>query len=132
MDKPTILCVDDESSVLSLLRRLLRKIDCDILLASNATEALQQFKDNKISLIITDYKMPGMTGVELLRHVKHISPDTMRILITAYADIEVTQSAINESEIFKYFLKPWDNNEFLCGVKEALDRYGSREGDGEI
>ncbi|MDT8318224.1 MAG: response regulator [bacterium] len=123
MDRHTILCVDDEKSILSLLRRMLRTIDCEVLLAANAQEALQQFQDHTIALIITDYMMPGMTGMELLRHARHISPDTMRILMSAYTDIQVPQSAVNEGEVFRYFTKPWDNNEFLCAIREALDRY---------
>ncbi|MCD6161937.1 MAG: response regulator [candidate division Zixibacteria bacterium] len=121
--KHTVLLVDDEEGILKALRRLLKNLDADIITANNGIEALEVLKNNQISLIISDQRMPKMTGVELLHHSQDISPDSIRILLTGYADIEATIEAINSGAIRYYFNKPWDDEILLSRIKESLDLY---------
>jgi len=123
METITILCVDDESCILSLIKRLLRKEPYEVILMEKGEEAIDCMKKNEIALVISDYKMPGMSGLEFLREARRISPNTQRIFITAFADLDVVQTAVNELEVFRYFLKPWDNNEFLLAIREAVEKY---------
>lgn len=121
--KHTILLVDDEEGILKALRRLLKSLEVEIITANNGDEALEVLKNNQISLIISDQRMPKMTGVELLHHSQDISPDSVRILLTGYADIEATIEAINSGAIRYYFNKPWDDEALLSRIKESLDLY---------
>jgi response regulator RpfG family c-di-GMP phosphodiesterase len=79
-------------------------------------------EENSVDLIISDMRMPEMDGAEFLAHAATISPDTVRILLTGYADMESTVAAINKGKIFKYFSKPWNDNEIILGVKHALEQ----------
>ena len=124
MDNYTVLCVDDESCILSLIRRLLRNEPYEIVLANNGEEAIDIIKNREIALIISDYKMPGMSGLQLLRETREISPQTMSILISAFVSHEVIQATADELGIFRCFHKPWDNKKFLSAVKDALKEYG--------
>ncbi len=119
----TVLTVDDEEGILKALRRLLSGADIDVLTASGGDEALKLLSNNKVSLIISDQRMPGMTGVELLHRAREISPDTPRILLTGYADIEATVEAINSGAIRYYLNKPWDDDLLLSRITESLETY---------
>jgi putative nucleotidyltransferase with HDIG domain len=119
----TILVVDDEKDILSSIVRLLIDLDLDILTAGSAREALDILATHKVALIISDHRMPGMTGVEMLTRAKRLAPDTIKILMTAHADLNLVIDAINQAEIFRILLKPWDNDKFVTMVKDAIDRY---------
>ena len=121
--KHTILIVDDEEGILKSLRRLLNSLDVNVLTSPNGDKALDLLKSNQISLIISDQRMPGMTGVELLKKSRAISPDSVRILLTGYADIDATIEAINSGAIKYYLNKPWDNEFLLSRIQESLDLY---------
>lgn len=121
--KHTILLIDDEEGILKSLKRLLKSLDSDILTAQNGQEALALLGRQTVSLIISDQRMPGMTGVELLQKSREIAPDAVRILLTGYADIEATMNAINGGAIRYYFNKPWDDEFLLSRVKESLELY---------
>jgi putative two-component system response regulator len=95
----------------------------DLLSAASGAEALKLFADNTISVIVTDNKMPGMPGTELLSRVRTISPDTVRILMTAHADLDTAIEAINMGEVYRFIVKPWDNDRFVKTVLEAGDRF---------
>jgi response regulator RpfG family c-di-GMP phosphodiesterase len=124
-DKPihTVLVVDDEEGILKALRRLLSDSNIKVLTAPGGKEALKLLKDNRVSLIISDQRMPKMTGVEFLHRAREISPDTIRILLTGYADIDATIEAINSGAIRYYFNKPWDEEFFLSRINESLEMY---------
>ena len=121
--KHTILVVDDEEGILKALRRLLKDLEADVITANSGKEALEILKNNQVSLIISDQRMPEMTGVELLHCSRDISPNSVRILLTGYADIETTIEAINSGAIKYYFNKPWDDEFLLSRIRESLDLY---------
>ncbi len=102
----SILLVDDEEGILNALRRLLKALDAKVVTAPNAEAALELVENGGFSLIVSDQRMPGLSGVELLQQVRKISPDTIRILLTGYADIDATVRAINEGAVKYYLNKP--------------------------
>ncbi len=126
MDKETkgiILLVDDEENILKAIQRLLQESSYEVQTATNAAEALKIIKHNTISVIISDNMMPGTLGVDLLAQVKILSPDTIRILLTGYADLNTAITAINQGEVFRFIKKPWENNELLHTINTAQQRY---------
>ncbi|NLI16977.1 MAG: response regulator, partial [candidate division Zixibacteria bacterium] len=121
--KHAVLAVDDEEGILKALTRMFRSIDIELSVATSGPEALKLLQDHKYSLIISDQRMPGMTGVEFLHLSRDISPDSIRILLTGYADISATVDAINSGAIRYYINKPWDDELFLSRIKESLELY---------
>ncbi len=118
----TLLLVDDEPSVLSALRRLYRGQGYKIEQATSAADALALMQLQPIDLVISDMRMPGMDGAAFLEAVRDRHPGTVRILLTGYADIHSTVAAINRGEIHRYIAKPWDDQDMLLVVREALKR----------
>jgi response regulator RpfG family c-di-GMP phosphodiesterase len=119
----TVLAVDDEEGILKALTRLFKSIDIELVTASSGPEALKLIQKQQFSLIISDQRMPGMTGVEFLHLSRDISPDTIRVLLTGYADIEATIEAINSGAVRYYFNKPWDDGFFISRIEESLKLY---------
>ena len=119
-----VLFVDDEEYVLSALRRVCAD-DEEIraFMAGNAAEALEILKHEEIAVLVSDHRMPGTTGTDLLKQAKAISPDTVKILMTGYADLPTAIEAINICEVFRFIVKPWDNDELLRTVHEGVHRY---------
>ena len=115
-----ILFVDDEQNILSSLRRLFRPLGYTILLASSGKEGLEVLEKNKVDLIVSDMRMPEMDGAELLTIVAKKWPDTIRILLTGYADMTSTIAAINEGKIYQYISKPWEDHHIKISVDYAL------------
>jgi len=103
--KPRLLFVDDEQRVLNSMRIMFRR-EFDLFLASHGAEALEIIKQQDIDVIIADHRMPQMTGVEVLSKVRAISPRTVRILLTGYADLDAVEGSINEGEVFRFLTKP--------------------------
>lgn len=120
---PVILCVDDEASILKSLQRLFISKDLQLLLADSGSQALELMKQHRVNVIITDMRMPNMTGAEFLAKAAILQPDAYRILMTGYADLASTVSAINLGKIHRYVQKPWDNQELLTVVDEGLALY---------
>lgn len=124
----TILLVDDEANILSSLRRVLRTEPYRILLATDASQALQLMAANTVDLLISDARMPGMDGVSLLTEVQKRWPDCVRIMLTGYADLATSVKAINEGRVYRYISKPWDDGELKLVIKQALAfQYSERE-----
>ena len=121
MNKKKILCVDDDPIILKALERLFRKENYDIYKAESGDEALSILEKTPIDLVISDYKMPELSGVELLKKIKKKYPTTTRIILSAYADIDSVVSAINEGQIYRYCHKPWDNDNLKLTVKQSLE-----------
>ncbi|MCF6258388.1 MAG: response regulator [Gammaproteobacteria bacterium] len=115
-----ILIVDDESRIIRTLGRLMRP-HYQTFLANSGEEALDILRNNRIHVIISDQRMPEMTGVELLSKVKQLSPNTTRVLLTGYSDLSAVVNSVNEGEIFRYITKPWNNDELFKTVKQAAD-----------
>lgn len=120
--RPVILCVDDEPSILSALRRLFRAHGFQVLAAEGGQAGLDLLDTENIDLVISDMRMPHMDGVVFLEHVRQRKPDILRLLLTGYADIASITGAINRGEIYRYIAKPWDDNDIILTVKDALER----------
>ena len=116
----TILIVDDEQPIINSLCRLLRQDGYNILCATNAMEGLEILATNEVDVVLSDQRMPGMTGVEFLRRVKSIHPGTVRMVLSGYADLQSVTDAINEGAIYKYLTKPWDRERLRSLVQEAF------------
>jgi DNA-binding NtrC family response regulator len=116
-----ILFVDDEQKVLESLELVFR--DTPIRLATSGDEALKILRAEEISVLVSDQRMPKMSGVELLREAKKISPHTIRILLTGYSDLEQVIDSINTGEVYRYINKPWDNAKLRETVQFAARMY---------
>ncbi|MDD2740316.1 MAG: response regulator [Methylomonas lenta] len=122
-----LLFVDDEPNILKSLKRLFRSSDYNVLLAENGEQGLQVLSENTVDLIISDMRMPQMDGAEFLSQAAERWPDTVRILLTGYADIESTVTAVNKGRIYSYCSKPWEDNELKILVNNALEQKRLRE-----
>ncbi len=119
--KSTLLFVDDEQNILSSLKRLFRPTGHKIIIALGGAAALAVLEKEKVDLVVSDMRMPEMDGAALLTQIAKKYPDTMRILLTGYADIESTIRAVNEGNIYKYISKPWEDNDIKITVQHALE-----------
>lgn len=119
---PTLLLVDDEAGILSSLRRLFRPHGYTILTAGSGAEGLAVLEREPVDLVISDMRMPEMDGARFLEQVRQRWPEVVRILLTGYADVTSTIAAINRGEIYRYIAKPWDDQEIVLTVKDALER----------
>lgn len=117
-----VLCVDDEPNILSALRRLFRPSGYAVTVATSGREGLTLLDTQEFDIVISDMRMPEMDGAQFLEQVFHRWPDTMRILLTGYADIGSTIEAVNRGQIFRYVSKPWDDNDLLLTVRQAIER----------
>lgn len=117
----SILFVDDEENILNALRRLFRPMGFQIAVAHGGAEALELMERQSVDLIVSDMRMPQMNGAELLEQIRMRWPNTIRILLTGYADMSMTVDAINKGNIYRYISKPWDDNELLAAVGQALE-----------
>ncbi len=118
--RPTVLLVDDEESILNSLRRLLREQPYDVLLATSGEQALAIMAERPVDLIVSDARMPGMDGAALLARVYSLYPDTTRILLTGYADLETIVKAINQGHVHRYIAKPWTDEELVLTLRQSL------------
>jgi serine phosphatase RsbU (regulator of sigma subunit) len=128
-EKPaTILIVDDEDMVLSSLRGLfLLQTSYQVLEADDPRKALEELSRTRVDLVISDFLMPQMNGIEFLKEVKKIQPDAIRILLTGYADKENAIKAINDVGLYHYLEKPWDNDALLNIVRNGLKEKSLRK-----
>ncbi len=120
--KHPILLVDDEPEILYSLKGLLRR-EFELHTAESGREALEILKHHVIHVIMTDQRMPEMTGVQLMCHVKNTCPEAIRIVFTGYADIKAVVEAINNGGLYRYITKPWDPDELIEVLHEAAARY---------
>ena len=120
---PTILCVDDEKAIRSALRRVFLDEPWELLFASSGQEGLGIFEEREVDLVLSDFRMPGMDGAEFLKRVKKINPNSMRIVLSGYADINLIVEALNEGEIYRFVAKPWNDDELLHNVRKALEHH---------
>ncbi len=118
----TVLFVDDEPNILRAIKRALFTMDITLLLADSGAKALELMSQTEVHVVISDMKMPQMSGAELLEQVAINYPETFRVVLTGYADIESTIKAVNQGKIHRYLQKPWDNQELIAVVEEGLER----------
>src|SRR6266480_5820484 len=117
-----ILIVDDEPANLRALQRLFRDT-YEVLAVDSGKEALELLLQHDIPLLITDQRMPGMTGIELLKDTVSLRPQMVRIILTGYTDVDALVEAINCGQVYRYVTKPWNNEELRVTVKRALEHY---------
>jgi len=123
MSEHNVLIVDDEPHVLHALSRLLRDEAYALSTTTQPAEVVDLVKRAPVSLIVSDYEMPEMTGIDLLAAVKTIRPETVRIILTGKADMQATIRAINEGEVFRFITKPWDDDDLKITIRHALMQY---------
>ncbi|MEY2894179.1 MAG: hypothetical protein RJA98_4087 [Pseudomonadota bacterium] len=121
-DQLTVMCVDDEPNILAALKRTLRGRGYAVLTACSGAEALETLAHVPVDLLISDMRMPGMDGTQLLEQVNARWPHTVRLLLTGHADMDATIGAINRGQIFRYIHKPWDEGDLLSAVAQGLER----------
>lgn len=122
----TVLCVDDEPNILSALQRVLRGDVDRVLTAGGGEEALALLEHESVDLVISDMRMPGMDGLQLLERLHVRRPDTERILLTGHSDIDSAIGAVNRGAVFRYLQKPWQEPLLRSAVHDALERQGLR------
>lgn len=125
MEQDNILIVDDEPSVLTALKRVFSDEPITVHSAHNVEEALEILKAQTVKVVISDERMPFIAGSEFLSIVRQKYPRTIRIILTGQADIESAIRAINSGEIYKYFRKPWNDEEIIKAVRLAIARYNA-------
>lgn len=123
---PTLLCVDDEDGILSALRRLFRGSGYRVLTADSAAAGLALMAREQVDVVISDMRMPDMDGAAFLRHICRDWPDSVRMLMTGYADLAAIGSAINDGEIYRYISKPWNEHDLQLAVRRAFERHALR------
>jgi response regulator RpfG family c-di-GMP phosphodiesterase len=119
----TILCVDDEDNILHSLKRLLRKEGYRFLTALSGEEGLKILNENDVHLLISDHRMPGMSGTEFLAKVREKHPDVLRVILTGYTEVDSITESINKGNIYKFFLKPWSDQNLKLEIRQALEQY---------
>ena len=117
-----VLYVDDEPDNLRVFE-LAFKRDFKILTATSALEGLEILNENPVAVVLSDQRMPGVTGVEFLSRVRAIDPKTVRVLVTAYGDVDILRQAINDGSIYRYVAKPWDPDDMKLTLQRAIESY---------
>jgi DNA-binding NtrC family response regulator len=121
-----VLYVDDEINNLNSFKAAFRR-DFEIYTAMSAKEGRKILDSHEIGVIITDQRMPVMTGIEFLESILPVYPDTIRILLTGFSDINAVMDAINRGQVYKYLVKPWQNDELKMYIENALEIYHLRK-----
>ncbi len=116
--KPTLLLVDDEARITRSLKMLFRN-EFNVLTTDNGHEAIKIAQEQPVAVVISDQRMPIMPGVDVLRGIREVSPHTMRLLLTGYADLAAVIGSVNEGEIFRFLQKPWDTEQIRADVRAA-------------
>jgi len=128
METPVLLVVDDEPNILKTIRRLFLDEEYDIRTAGSGKEALELLAEGLVpTVIISDQRMPGMSGAEFLAEARKKVPDSIRIVLTGYADIAAAIDAINLGGVYRYIVKPWNDDDLKLAVKEGIKRFNLEE-----
>lgn len=125
-ERQTLLLVDDEPNILRALTRVLRRDGYNILVADNAADALEKLAAHDVQVIISDQRMPDISGIELLSQVKEMYPDTVRIVLSGYTELETVTEAINRGAIYRFLTKPWEDEQLRRNIREAFQYYRNR------
>jgi diguanylate cyclase (GGDEF)-like protein/PAS domain S-box-containing protein len=120
----TLLLVDDEDNIVASVKRLLRKSGYKIVTANSGAQGLQRLAEHSVDVIVSDQRMPGMTGVEFLRRAKELYPETVRIVLSGYTELQSITDAVNEGAIYKFLTKPWDDELLRKHIEEAFTQKG--------
>lgn len=123
MSLPKVLLVDDEKNILSAFQRVLRKQGFELTVSSSPYEALEILSRDSYAVVVSDQRMPDMEGSRLLEEARKISPDTVRIILTGYADIKAAVKAINEGAVYRFLTKPWDDEDLRREIRQAVSQF---------
>ncbi len=118
-----ILLLDDEPNILAALKRVLMDEPYEILDADSGEKGLEILHEKPCKVVISDERMPGMGGAEFLTRVKDLYPETVRILLTGYASIDAAMKAVNDGEIYRFFMKPWDDTDLRMAIRSAIEKF---------
>ncbi|OGG45102.1 MAG: hypothetical protein A3F84_11790 [Candidatus Handelsmanbacteria bacterium RIFCSPLOWO2_12_FULL_64_10] len=121
----TVLIVDDDPGILEALRLSL-ELDYEVLVAPGGAEGLELLARNEVALIIADQRMPGMMGVEFLERAREVSPNSVRMMLTGFADLDAIVGAINRGQVYRYISKPWEPKDLEIDVRQAVETYDMR------
>lgn len=119
----TLLLVDDEENIIAALSRVLRREAYTILRAENGMKGLALLEQSPVGVIISDQRMPGMTGIQFLNEARRLSPETVRIVLSGYTDFSFITEAINQGEIYKFIAKPWNDERLRADLRKGFERY---------
>jgi DNA-binding NtrC family response regulator len=125
-NKTTIVYLDDEEHNLRSFKANLRR-EYNVLTTTSIDEAFKFMEHENLKVVVSDQRMPKMTGVEFFRKIKSSHPYPIRILLTGYSDIEAVVAAINEGEVYRYISKPWDTNSMRTTLKQAIEIFDLRK-----
>ncbi len=129
--KYKVLIVDDEPANLRALERLFRG-HYNVLTAASGAAAIELLREHDVALLITDQRMPEMTGIELLTQTVTLRPRMVRMILTGYTDVNALVDAINCGQVYRYITKPWHNEELQLTVKRALEHYETNKSRWEL
>lgn len=118
--KARVLFVDDEPRILNTMRMLFRN-HYDVLTAESGAQALEMLKSEPVDVIVSDQRMPGMTGIEMLRQARELNPGAMRILLTGYSDLNAIIGSVNDGEVFRFVNKPWFDEDLTATLERAVE-----------
>ncbi len=118
-----VLIVDDEKSILEALRRALSDEPFEVVTASSGGEGLQLLETHPIKVVVSDERMPGMSGSDFLQLVRARFPETVRIMLTGHASLDAAMRAVNYGDIYRFFTKPWDDHELIQTIRSAVEKY---------
>src|SRR5213595_1151359 len=124
--KPCLLVVDDEPDLIQSVKDLLR-FEYKVLGATRASEGLRIMAAENVQIVMSDQRMPEMTGVEFLSSLRNTHPDTVRLLFTAYADLTAVIDAINQGSVYRYIAKPWEAEDLKTTLRQAYEYYRLQE-----
>lgn len=122
-DQPYILCVDDEPGIARAIRRILKTEPVNVLIAASGPEGLDILRKQTVSLILTDYRMPEMNGIEFLEQAAPLCPDAFRMILTGYAEAHVLVEAVNRGQIYKILYKPFQEEDIKLTVRSGLEHH---------
>ena len=120
MIEPLIICVDDDADVARVVARSLKREHLQLMSTTEPQEALEWIVDNEVAVLVSDYEMPLMNGIELSSRVRELSPTTVRVLLTGHLDIETALASINEGEIYRFLPKPLRVESLVAAVHQAI------------
>jgi len=123
MSEHTVLCVDDETGIRNAIKRVLRNEPYRLLTAASGPEGLAVLDEESVQVVISDQRMPSMIGIEFLQQVKENWPDTVRVILSGYADLAAVVDSINKGEVYRFLTKPWNDEELKATVRQCLEHY---------
>ena len=121
MKKHTVLFIDDDEMILNAIKRALRNENYNILTVASGNRGLRLLQDQPVSLVVCDYQMPGISGLEVLKDVKTTYPRILTIMLTGQAEVNIAAQAINDCGVYKFILKPWEDADLKITIRRALE-----------